>query len=222
MALIKTNTRSLSGAITSSQVPTKTITSAALPAGTPLQIKHSHKPTATQYSSGIQKIMEVALTTLKVNSKIKIDINYHDCKPNVDNRDSHNRAYQFGYKTGSASSTVGDYTGRGGRISSNSNTESCGMQGNHADGNSPLEQSDVIAGGGLGGEWGSWGSDYEVQGHVYSFEFSPSVAAGTVLQLSFWVNADASFVASGPHYFLNANNHYNGAVSSIHATEISV
>jgi len=222
MALIKTNTRSLSGVLTSNQVPTQTITSATLPAGTPLQMKHHHKQTATQYSSGVQKVMEVELTTLKVNSKIKIDINYHDDKPNVDNRDSHNRAYQFGYKTGSASSTVGNYTGRGGRLSSNSNYEHCSMQGNHADGNSPLENTDVPSGGGLGGQWGNWGSDYEVNGHSYSFEFSPSVAAGTVLQLSFWVNAQGTFVASGPHYFLDANNHYNGAVSSIHATEISV
>ena len=71
MALIKTNTRSLSGVLTSNQVPTQTITSATLPAGTPLQMKHHHKQTATQYSSGVQKVMEVELTTLKVNSKLK-------------------------------------------------------------------------------------------------------------------------------------------------------
>ena len=54
MALIKTNTRSLSGALSANQVPTQTITSANLPAGTVLQIQHHHKETATSYSAGIQ------------------------------------------------------------------------------------------------------------------------------------------------------------------------
>lgn len=193
-----------------------------LPAGIALQTLTQEKPTSVSYSSGSHKVMEIALTTKKANSIIKIDLHFCDCKPNVSNRDSHNRAYQFGYKTGSASSSAGNYTGRGGRVGGSSNSDNLGMQGSHADGNSPLEQSDVVSGGGVGGEWGNWGSDYEVNQHSFSFEFSPSVAAGTTLQLSFWLKCQATMVFSGCHYFLDASNSYNGATSSMHATEISV
>ena len=193
-----------------------------LPAGIALQTLTQEKPSSVSYSAGVHKVMEIALTTKKANSIIKIDLHFCDCKPNVSNRDSHNRSYQFGYKTSSASSTVGDYTGRGGRVGGSSNSDHLGMQGSHADGNSPLEQSDVVSGGGIGGEWGSWGSDYEVNQHSFSFEFSPSVAAGTTLQLAFWLKNQNTMVFSGCHYFLDAASSYNGATSSMHATEISV
>ena len=221
MTLIKTNTRSLSGALTANQV---TITSDTLPAGTPLQTLSVHKTSSITYSSGTHKVMEMALTTKKVNSKIKIDLHFCDCKPNVNNRDPHNRSYGFGYRTGSASGSVGDYAGRGGRTGGASNADGVGTTGSHADGNSPLEQSDVISGIGTNssGPAGTWGSDYEVNQHSFSFEFSPAVAAGTVLQLAFWLKCDNTMAMSGCHFYLNGSNAYNGATSSMHATEISV
>ena len=195
-----------------------------LPAGIALQTLSVHKPTSVSYSAGTHKVMEIALTTKKANSKIKIDLHWNDCKPNTNNRDSHNRSYGFGYKTGSASGTVGNYAGRGGRVGGASNHEGVGTTGSHADGNSPLEQSDVISGLGTDGSGpaGTWGSDYEVNQHSFCFEFSPAVAAGTVLQLAFWLKCDNSMVMSGCHYYLNGSNAYNGATSSMHATEISV
>ena len=215
MSLIKLNTKSFgTGAITATE----------LPVGSILQTITATKPSSVAYSAGTHKVMEIALTTKKVNSKIKIDLHFNDCKPNVNNRDGHNRSYGFGYKTGSASGTVGDYTGRGGRVGGASNYSGVGTIGNHADGNSPLEQSDVISGLGTdsSGPAGSWGSDYEVNQHSFSFEFSPQVAAGTVLQLAFWMKNDATMAMSGCHFYLNGSNAYNGATSSMHATEISV
>ena len=221
MALTKINTRSLSGTLTASQYP---IASSDLPAGSVLQTTKQLATTATQYSSGIHKVLFVDLTTKKANSHFRVDLVFTVCAPNVDNRDPHNRTYQFGYRTPTTSGSASNVTdwitpaqaGRSG--ASNVNSYNMGMGGV----NIPLENSDVIYGQGAGAQGGTWGSDYESVHKSFSFIIdSLTEASGTTINFAMWMRNTSSMVFSGVHYQLNASDQYNGSTSSILVTEIA-
>lgn len=222
MPLTKINNRSLSGSLITGQVPA--IASSDLPAGSVLQTAKQHVGTAIQLSSGIHKVLYTDLTTKKANSHFRVDLVFTICAPNVDNRDSHNRTYQFGYRTpttsGSAANVADWITplagARGGP--SNVNSYHLGMGGTSI----PMENSDVVYGQGAGTQGGTWGSDYESVHKSFSFIIDElSEAAGNTINFAMWLRCDSSTVFSGVHYQLNASNSYNGASSSIIVTEIA-
>ena len=73
MALTKLNNRSLSGALTSSQVPASAASTAL--SNTPIQIVHSVFDTNLLIQNGINKFIEKAITTTSANSKILVMVN---------------------------------------------------------------------------------------------------------------------------------------------------
>lgn len=222
MPLTKINNRSLTGSLITGQVPV--IASSDLPAGTILQTAKQHVSAATQLSGGIHKVLYVDLTTKKANSHFRVDLVFTVCAPNVDNRDSHNRTYQFGYRTpttsGSAANvadwitpTIGARSG-----ASSVNSYHLGMGGSSI----PMENSDVIYGQGAGTQGGTWGSDYENIHKSFSFVIDNfTEAAGTTINFAMWIRNDSSMVFSGVHFQLNSGNQYNGSTSSMIVTEIA-
>lgn len=214
MSLVKLNTKSFG---------TGAITAAELPVGTSLQtVSTQDIAVATISATNAHKWMEVPLVTKRANSDFDVTVVCSWSAPDVNNRDSHNRALDFGYKTGSASSTVGDYTAIGGRGGTGAaDTNPTGMGGSGA-GSYPMFNTDVIYGQGrsAGNSAGTWGSDYETPIITQKFRIDLSIAAGTTIQFAVWCYLQSQSVLNGPHYVIGGND-YNGATSSLTITEIA-
>jgi hypothetical protein len=198
------------------------ITASDMPAGSILQTLNYHSSTAGVISAtSAHKWMEVELVTKRANSDFDVTIVCSWSAPNVDNRDSHNRGVDFGYKTGSASSTVGDYTAIGGRSGTSAVDYQATGMGGSGNGSYPMWNTDVIYGGGAGTQHGTWGSDYETANFTQKFKIDLSIAAGTTMQFAVWVHLDADSTLNGVHYDIDGND-YNGATSSLTVAEIAV
>tara|TARA_Y100001935_G_scaffold255409_1_gene268242 strand:- start:1202 stop:1882 length:681 start_codon:yes stop_codon:yes gene_type:complete len=201
-----------------------TLTSDNMPAGSILQTLNYHSQTSGVISAtGAYKWMEVELVTKRANSDFDVTVVCTWSAPNESNRDNQNRGVDFGYKTGSASSTVGDYTAIGGRSGSGSaDYQGTGMGGSGA-GSYPMWNTDVIYGQGPnnGGSSGYWGSDYEPANFTQKFKIDLSIAAGTTIQFAVWTHLDNTSTLNGVHYDIDGTD-YNGATSSLTVAEIAV
>lgn len=212
MALTKLNNQSIAS-LTDFNLSTDD-----MPTGTVLQVQHTPVVAAVHYTSaGVHKLLETSLTTQNTNSIFIVDIKISHNAFNVSNRDSYNFSLSLGYKTGATSTTVGDYTGVGGR--SQSNYEAAGLAG--ADSN-PLYNTDVPYGQGpdaSSGE-GTWGSDYESPQKIFCVKATPNLSSGTTINFAVWLKCQNYFVFSGADY-VNGGSTYNGAISSLTVTEIA-
>ena len=216
MTLIKLNTKSFG---------TGAITAAELPVGTSLQTVNTHANASTVVSAtNAHKWMEVPLITKRANSDFDVSIVCSWCAPDQNNRDNQNRGIDFGYKTGSASSTVGDYTaigGRGGTGAADYMATGMGPIGGTA-GTYPIWNTDVIYGQGRNssGSSGTWGSDYESAIITQKFKIDLSQAAGTTIYFAVWCDLDAESTLNGCRYDHEGVD-YSGTTSSLTITEIA-
>lgn len=195
MALTKINNRSLSGTLTSSQVPDE---------GSVLQIVHSVYDTNLLINSGTNKFIEKAITTTAANSKILADIRYHQGHPG--SYTDHDLTVGVGWKTGAAAAGLNEYNGTGGYAFTR-----------HALGNG-------VGGTPLHPYWvtdthpaGTAGTQYYPWAHSVIREISPSVAAGTIIQVALWAATDGQ-MALGKYY--SSTYADGGAQSSITLYEI--
>ena len=200
-----------------------TLTSDNMPAGSILQTLNYHSQTSGVISAtGAYKWMEVELVTKRANSDFDVTVVCTWSAPNESNRDNQNRGVDFGYKTGSASSTVGDYTAIGGRGgTSAADYMATGMGGSGA-GSYPMWNTDVIYGQGrnAGGSSGTWGSDYETANFTQKFRINLSEAVGTTIQFAVWVHLDNESTLNGCRYDHEGTD-YSGTTSSLTITEIA-
>ena len=214
MTLIKLNTKSFG---------TGAITAAELPVGTSLQTVNTQATASAVVSTATaHKWMEVPLVTKRANSDFDVTVVCSFCAPDQNNRDNQNRGVDFGYKTGSASSTVGDYTAIGGRGgTSAADYMATGMGGSGA-GSYPMWNTDVIYGQGrnAGGSSGTWGSDYETANFTQKFRINLSEAVGTTIQFAVWVHLDNESTLNGCRYDHEGTD-YSGTTSSLTITEIA-
>ena len=214
MTLIKLNTKSFG---------TGAITAAELPVGTSLQTVSTQAiASAVVSSTSAHKWMEVPLVTKRANSDFDVTVVCSFCAPDENNRDNHNRGVDFGYKTGSASSTVGDYTAIGGRGGTGAADYMATGMGGSGVGSYPMWNTDVIYGQGRNssGSSGTWGSDYETVIITQKFKIDLSQAAGTTIQFAVWCDLDAETTLNGVRYDHEGVD-YNGATSSLTITEIA-
>ena len=202
MALTKLNNRSLSGALTSSQVPAAAASTTL--SGTPIQIVHSVFDENLLINSGTNKFIEKAITTTAANSKILADIRFHQGHPGSYN--DHDLVAGVGWKTGSAASGLNEYNGTGGYGFTR-----------HALGNG-------VGGTPLHPYWvtdthpaGTAGTQYYPWAHSVIREISPAVASGTTIQVALWCATDGQ-MALGRYYGSTYSD--GGAQSSITIYEI--
>ena len=214
MSLIKLNTKSFG---------TGAITAAELPVGTSLQTVNTQaNASAVVSQTSAHKWMEVPLVTKRANSDFDVTVVCSFCAPDLNGRDAQNRGVDFGYKTGSASSTVGDYTAIGGRGgTASADYMYTGMGGSGA-GSYPMWNTDVIYGQGrnASGSSGTWGSDYEAANFTQKFRIDLSQAAGTTIQFAVWIHMDEETTLNGVRYDHEGND-YCGTTSSLTITEIA-
>jgi len=227
MPLTRVKNNQLSGSIATSKLASgssflTSVPSSILPAGTSLQTLSDQDRTASVVSaSSGRKWMEVALTTKKANSDFDVTIAASISMPDAQNRDSYNYSLHFGYKTGAASGTAGDYTAIGGRSgTSAANYEGAGLAVSGG-GTYPLWNSDVVLGMARGtATAGVWGTDYNTNIITHKVLIDLSQAAGTQIQFALWLRHAATMTINGVHYDHEGND-YNGSCSSLTVTEVS-
>jgi len=213
------------GTITSTKIADGTITNAdinssAAIAGTKvdgsfgkvLQVVHIDYRNPVAFGAGNFKVMTSTITPIKANSKYLVDIRVSHDRPNASNRDNYNWSLTLGYSA-TSSNTASDYTSFGGR----SNSFSSYQPGLTIGDGYTLYATDVAE----GTDQGSWGSDYETPTKTYMVVSPAMGAVGVSINFGLWLYSQTSWVLSGPHYFLNAANDYNGGVSSITITEVA-
>lgn len=195
MALTKINNRSLSGTLTSSQVPDE---------GSVLQIAHSVYDTNLLINNGTNKFIEKAITTTAANSKILADIRYHQGHPG--SYTDHDLVAGVGWKTGAPAAGLNEYNGTGGYGFTR-----------HALGNGvggtplhPYWVTDTHPAGAAGTQYYPWA-------HSVIREISPSAAAGTTIQVALWCATDGQ-MSLGRYY--GSTYADGGAQSSITLYEI--
>ena len=184
MALTKLNNRSLSGALTSSQVPASAASTAL--SGTPIQIVHSVFDENLLINSGTNKFIEKAITTTAANSKILADIRFHQGHPG--SYTDHDLVAGVGWKTGAAAAGLNEYNGTGGYGFTR-----------HALGNG-------VGGTPLHPYWvtdthpaGTSGTQYYPWAHSVIREISPAAASGTTIQVALWCASDGQ-MSLGRYY----------------------
>lgn len=227
MALTRVKNNQLSGSIATSKLASgssflTSVPSSILPAGTSLQtVSDQDRAASVVSASSGRKWMEVALTTKKANSNFDVTIAASISMPDVQNRDSYNYSLHFGYKTGAASGTAGDYTaigGRGGTTAANYEGAGLAVSGS---GTYPLWNSDVVLGMARGTSTaGTWGTDYNTNIITHKVLIDLSQAAGTQIQFALWLRHAATMTINGVHYDHEGND-YNGSCSSLTVTEVS-
>lgn len=202
MALTKLNNRSLSGALTSSQVPASAASTAL--SGTPIQIVHSIYNTNLTINNGTNKFIEKAITTTVANSKLLVDIRFHQSHPG--SYTDTDLAVGVGWKTGAAAAGLNEYNGTGGYGFTR-----------HALGNGvggtplhPYWVSDTHPAGTAGTQYYPWA-------HSVIREISPAAASGTTIQVALWCASDG-VGAFGKYYASTYAD--GGAQSSITIYEI--
>jgi len=173
MPLTKINNRSLSGTLTSTQIPAD--------AGEVLQISHSVYDTNLQINSGTNKFIEKAITTTAANSKILADIRYHQGHPG--SYTDHDLVVGVGWKTGAPAAGLNEYNGTGGYAFTR-----------HALGNG-------VGGTPLHPYWvtdthpaGTTGTQYYPWAHSVIREISPAAASGTTIQVALWAATDGNMM----------------------------
>ena len=167
-------------------VTTGNISNSAIvyPAGHVLQMIYKHYPTSATYSAtSSHKIMENSITPKKSGSKIIMNVQLSQHAPKFANPDSYDVRYGAGYHT-SATSTIGNYTGFGGRTDTGNNLGMAGVD-------RCLEYSDVPR----GNDYGTHGSQYNVDNKMFIVEASPSIPATPVpLYFALWIYTLSIFV----------------------------
>jgi hypothetical protein len=178
-----------SGTKTLATLSSSTVTldsSVVFPSDHVIQIKTDHGVIRQQITNQTLKIFEANITLAKANSNLWID--FQTWVSGFDAYNDTDLALAIGWKSGSASSTIGDYTGIHESATANFSRHQVGSLG-------VFWNTDTSPVGGSGGQY--W---------TFAFPFRKKVdigtqSAGTTIRVAFWASSDgnaADYVIGGP------------------------
>ena len=182
------------------------LTSTIMPTGTSVQTVHGTGTTfvgnkngmSITSSDGYKKIIEKSIVTKTLNPIIHASVEFDI--GTTSSYEDHDLALGFGYKTGSATTTITDYSTFGGDDYLRQNVD-------------PLDAFYVCDTHGAH----SSGGQYWIETKSASYSQQISVAIGTTIQIAVWGSSD------GTYYFHRSTNHstnYGGAQGGITIVEI--
>ena len=183
----------------------------AMPTGTPIQMVNAENHTGVVLQGNASvKILDCAITTKITNSTFIVQsfCGIGTLASMSSNSDT-DVALALGYKSGSVSSTSTDYTGIGNYQPNRHNVA-------FSNGNYAFYAIDALAGS------ASYNYVYHAFGEPSTCQqFSPSVAAGTTLQVALWGASDVNQISITFGTRRNDSGTDSGTVSYVCITEIA-
>ena len=208
-SILKVDT--IQGATSATAVDISSVTSLKMPAGTPIQMVNAENNTGVVLQGNATvKLLDCAITTKVTNSTFIVQsfCAIGTLTSMTSNNDT-DVALALGYKSGSVSSNSTDYTGIGNYQPNRQNVS-------FSNGNYAFYAIDALAGS------ASYNYVYHAFGEPSTCQkFSPSVAAGTTLQVALFGTSDVNQISITFGTRRNDSGADSGTVTYVCVTEIA-